>query len=67
MELVVKRPDLAVLEAPGGLEMALVRYFVLAHLPMVVVNPRKVPNFAKTLEKLVKTDILDARVLARFG
>ena len=67
MELVVERPDLAVLEATGDLEIALIRYLVLAHLLLVVVNPRKVPNFAKTLEKLVKTDILDARVLARFG
>lgn len=71
MELVVAlqalAPDLVVLEATGGLEMALVGYLAQAQLPVVVVNPRQVRDFAKALGKLAKTDTLDARVLARFG
>ena len=38
-----------------------------AGLPVVVVNPRQVRDFAKALGILAKTDALDARVLARFG
>ena len=71
MELVVGlqalAPDLVVLEATGGLEMALVGYLTQAQLPVVVVNPRQVRDFARALGKLAKTDTLDARVLARFG
>lgn len=38
-----------------------------AQLPVVVVNPRQVRDFAKALGKLAKTDALDAQVLAHFG
>jgi transposase len=38
-----------------------------AGLPVVVVNPRQVRDFAKAMGQLAKTDRLDAQVLARFG
>lgn len=38
-----------------------------AKLPVVVVNPRQVRDFAKATGVLAKTDRIDARVLARFG
>jgi len=38
-----------------------------AGLPVVVVNPRQVRDFAKATGKLAKTDALDAQVLARFA
>lgn len=60
-------PALIVLEATGGLEMSLVGELAQAQLPVVVVNPRQVRDFAKALGKLAKTDTLDAQLLARFG
>ena len=60
-------PTLVVLEATGGLELPLVAELLSAQLPVVVVNPRQVRDFAKALGKLAKTDTLDARVLAQSG
>lgn len=66
-ELIVLRPALIVLEATGGLEIAVVNALHAAGLPVVVVNPRQVRDFAKALGQLAKTDRLDARVLAHFA
>ena len=54
------RPTLIVLEATGGLEMPL----AAAELPVVVVNPRQVRDFAKATGTLAKTDTIDADMLA---
>lgn len=62
-----QRPQLIVLEATGGLERLLVAEMAAAQLPVVVVNPRQVRDFAKATGRLAKTDALDARVLAAFG
>jgi transposase len=61
------RPRLVVLEATGGLERALVAQLLAATLPVAVVNPRQVRDFAKALGQRAKTDRLDARVLAHFA
>jgi transposase len=61
------RPRLVVLEATGGMETALVGAAATARLPVVVVNPRQVRDFAKSVGALAKTDGIDARVLARFA
>ena len=66
-ELMGLRPALVVLEATGGLEIAVVNALHAAGLPVVVVNPRQVRDFAKALGQLAKTDRLDARVLAHFA
>lgn len=60
-------PRMIVLEATGGYELAVVAALVEAALPVVVVNPRQVRDFAKATGELAKTDTLDALVLARFG
>jgi transposase len=60
-------PTLIVLEATGGLEMPLVAALAAAELPVVVVNPRQVRDFAKATGTLAKTDTLDAGMLAWFG
>lgn len=60
-------PKLVVLEATGGLERALVAALLAAQLPVAVVNPRQVRDFAKASGRLAKTDRIDAQVLARFG
>jgi transposase len=56
-----------VVEASGGLETALVAELGAAGLPVVVVNPRQVRDFARATGQLAKTDALDARVLALFA
>jgi len=60
-------PDLIVMEATGGLEMMAASMLSAAKLPVVIVNPRHVRNFAKALGKLAKTDAIDALVIARFA
>ncbi|HLE02918.1 MAG TPA: IS110 family transposase [Dehalococcoidia bacterium] len=61
------RPTLVVLEATGGLELPVVAALAAAGLPVVVVNPRQVRDFARATGKLAKTDRMDAMVLAHFG
>jgi transposase len=58
---------LIVLEATGGYEVALVAVLARAGLPAVVVNPRQVRQFARSLGRLAKTDAIDAEVLVSFG
>ena len=60
-------PALVLLEATGGLELPLVAALAAAALPVVVVNPRQVRDFAKATGTLAKTDALDAGVLAHFA
>jgi transposase len=58
---------LIVMEATGGYETALAGTLAQANLPVVVVNPRQVRQFARALGKLAKTDRIDAEILVRFG
>lgn len=67
VELKALTPTLIVLESTGGLQMPLVGALAAAQLPVVVVNPRQVRDFAKATGKLAKTDTIDAHVLAWFG
>jgi transposase len=60
-------PALVVVEATGGLELPLVWALGSAGLPVVVINPRQVRDFARATGQLAKTDRLDAAVLAQFG
>lgn len=60
-------PALIVVESTGGFERQLTRALVSAELPVVVVNPRQVRDFAKATGQLAKTDTIDAMVLARFA
>jgi transposase len=56
-----------VLEASGGYEALVVAVLASRQLPVVVVNPRQVRDFARAMGQLAKTDRIDAQVLARFG
>jgi len=60
-------PEVIVLEATGGLEIPVTSALASAALPVVVVNPRQVRDFAKAAGQLAKTDALDAQILARFA
>lgn len=56
-----------VIEATGGYETAVASALAVATLPVVVVNPRQVRDFAKAMGHFAKTDRLDAKLLALFG
>ena len=60
-------PQVIVIEATGGMEMPLVAALGQARLPVVVVNPRQVRDFAKATGRMAKTDSIDAEVIAHFG
>jgi transposase len=60
-------PQVIVIEATGGMEVPLVAALSQARLPVVVVNPRQVRDFAKAVGRLAKTDRIDAEILAHFG
>ena len=60
-------PELVVLEATGGYELLAVSALAAAQLPVVVVNPRQVRDFAKATGQLAKTDRIDADILALFA
>ena len=61
------QPTLIVLEATGGLEVPLAGALAAVGLPVVVINPRQVRDFARATGQLAKTDRLDAQILARFA
>ena len=63
-DLVAQLKDLepagVITESTGGLELPLVAALAAASLPVAVVNPRQVRDFAKSTGLLAKTDRLDA-------
>lgn len=61
------KAELIVVEATGGYQTQVVAKLTLAKLPVAVVNPRQVRDFAKAIGRLAKTDKIDASVLASFG
>lgn len=60
-------PALVVMEATGGYQMLAASTLAEASIPIVVVNPRQVRDFAKATGTLAKTDKIDANVLASFA
>ena len=60
-------PPLIVLEATGGFETTVAAALAGAHLPVAVVNPRQIRDFARATGRLAKTDALDAQVIAMFA
>lgn len=60
-------PALVALEATGGYETIVAATLGTAGLPVVVVNPAQVRDFARALGKRAKTDPIDAAVIARFA
>ena len=60
-------PTMVVLEATGGYEMPVAATLASAGVPVAVVNPRQIRDFARATGQLAKTDTLDARVIALFA
>ena len=61
------RPRLVIMEASGGYERLITAVLGAAGLPVAVVNPRQVRDFARSMGRLAKTDRIDAEVIAHFG
>jgi transposase len=62
-----KPGQLQVLEASGGYETLVVGALAAAGLPVAVVNPRQIRDFARAIGQLAKTDQIDARVIALYA
>lgn len=65
--LLAQLPALVVLEATGGFETVVASALAAARLPVAVVNPRQIRDFARATGRLAKTDAIDAAVIARFA
>ncbi len=61
------KPVEIILEATGNLEIPLAAALQAGRLPVAVINPRQVRDFARATGALAKTDTIDARILALFG
>lgn len=60
-------PVHVICEATGGYERALVLALHQARIPVSVINPRQVRDFARACGRLAKTDAIDASVLREYG
>lgn len=56
-----------VCEATGGYERALVHALHQAQIPVSVINPRQIRDFARACGKLAKTDTIDASIIREYG
>lgn len=59
--------SITTLEVAGGFEVLVAADLASRQLPVVIVNPRQVRDFARATGQLAKTDRLDSQVLARFA
>lgn len=66
-ELQQLEPQRVVLEATGGYERGVALALAVTSLPVSVVNPGRVRQYARSTGYLAKTDAIDARVLAAFA
>ncbi len=67
IKLLPEKPTLVVFEATGGYQRLAARTLSDAGIPISVVNPRQVRDFAKAMGQLAKTDRVDAKVIATFA
>ena len=66
-QLLEVKPTLVVLESTGNYQLEVSLVLQAAKVPLAVVNPRQVRDFAKATGVLAKTDKLDALSIARFA
>ena len=66
-DLAAARVCRVVVEATSIYHRAIVAALGETGVPVAVVNPRQVRDFARSLGRLAKTDRVDAQVLARYG
>jgi transposase len=65
--LAVLAPALVLMEATGGYEAALACALQAVGLRVAVVNPRMARDFARAMQRLAKTDRIDAATLAELA
>ncbi len=61
-----RQPELVVLEASGGYEIAVLERLLAKEVPVALLNPRQVRQFARASGRMAKTDAIDAEVLGAF-
>lgn len=66
-QFAAQRVELVCLENTGGLERRLQRALQAAGFTVSVVNPRRIRDFARSMDRLAKTDQLDAEAIAIFA
>jgi transposase len=54
-------------EATGGYETPLLKALWLAHIPVTLLNPKRVRDFARASGALAKTDAIDAAIISAYG
>lgn len=62
-----KSVTMVVFEATGGYEMNVAKFLSEKAIPIAIVNPRQVRDFAKATGKLAKTDKIDSNIIALFA
>jgi transposase len=67
MRLEAASVELVVLEATGGFETIVAAALGAAGIPLAIVNPRQIRDFARATGRCAKTDTLDAGIIARFA
>lgn len=60
-------PKQVVMESTGGYEQRLAYYLDQKGLPVAIVNPRRIRDFAKATGTMAKTDAIDAKIIARYA
>jgi transposase len=58
---------LVVMESTGGYERPLAQALAKINIPVAIINPRQIRDFARSLGILAKTDSIDAKVIAMFA
>ena len=66
-QMLLLRPALVVVEATGGYEEGVVLALFEAGVPVALVSPQRVRQYARAKGLLAKTDRLDAQILADYG
>ena len=61
------QPKLVVMEAAGGFELPVAGVFATYRLPVAIVNPRSVREFARAVGRISRFDYTQAGLLAHFG
>jgi transposase len=61
------QPAMVVLEATGGYEIELAAELQAHELPVAIVNPRRIRDFARAVGRLAKTDKIDAQIITKYA
>ena len=62
-----KKSVLVILEATGGYETKVVKWLLSRNIPVVVVNAKRVRDYAKAIGQFAKNDKLDAGMIREYG